>query len=58
MISISKFTSVRRLLFPVVASPPVEEVLSTGAVEAGVERRSKVGLDGIPLYNTSIFSIP
>ena len=44
-ISLSKFKAVRRLRFPVVASPPVEKTCSTGAVEAGVESRSNARLE-------------
>ena len=41
-ISRSKFLSLSRFLFPLVASPPVENMRSTGAVDAGVDKTSQV----------------
>ena len=41
-ISCSKLLSVSSLRFPVVDSPPVEKILSTGAAEAGVMKRSRL----------------
>ena len=39
-ISFSKLKSVSLFRFPVVASPPIENIRSTGAVHAGVGSRS------------------
>ena len=39
-ISFSKLKSVSLFRFPVVASPPIENIHSTGAVDAGVDSRS------------------
>ena len=44
-ISLSKFSSVRQFRFPLVTSPPEENILSTGAVEAGVAKMSQATVD-------------
>ena len=44
-ISLSKLWSVSRFLFPVVASPPVEKIRSTGVLDGGVESRSKAAFE-------------